>query len=199
MKQKLRLTLFTAFISALLFAQAGKSVPDYLGIPGPMLLNGNTFNLAWSSHPSAAYYKQEYIPAKDKVERFKKMVLNEVLMGDNKPIDLAQSKISELKQLKISNPIVNYEIFQKNGEVLLDFLLSENSADGKTINILERNVYRYKAITDKSGKKGVMLFGASERSYGSESDAFLISLKKNKSVLLNAVAAFSIPQVSLKR
>jgi len=43
-----------------------------------------------------------------------------------------------------------------------------------------------------------MLFGVSERSYGNDADAFLSSLKKNKPVLLNAVAGFSIPEVSLK-
>jgi hypothetical protein len=107
--------------------------------------------------------------------------------------------MDELKQLKVTNPMVNYEVFQKNGEIILDFLISENSADGKNVNILERNVYRYRDITDKNGLKGVMLFGASERSYGNEVDTFLSSLKKTKSVLANAVAAFVIPQITIKK
>ena len=201
MKQKLKIaiTIITVFVSALSFAQTGKAVMDHLGVPGPIVINNNTYNLTWSSHPSAIYYKQEYFVAKDKAEMFKKMVLVEVLMGDAKPASVAESKIAELKQLKKTNPIVNYEVFQKNGEVLLDFLVSENPVDGKKINILERNVYRYKAITDKNGQKGVMLFGVSERSYGNNADAFLSSLKKNKSVLVNAVAAFNLPEISLKK
>ena len=123
----------------------------------------------------------------------------EVLTGDARAADLAKAKIAELKQLKESNPLVNYEMFQKNGEIIIDFLLSENSPDGKNINIVERNVYRYKEITDKNGKKGVMLFGVSERSYGNDVDAFLSSLKKNKSTLTNAVAAFVIPEITIKK
>ncbi len=195
---KLATTALTILISAFSFGQTGKTVVEYLGIPGPIVINNNSYNLVWSSHPSAAYYKQEYIGAKDKVEKFKKMVLVEILIGDAKPIDLAQSKIAELKQLKESNPIVNYEVFQKNGEVLLDFLVSENTPDGK-ISILERNVYRYKTVTDKTGRKGIMLFSISERSYGNEADTFLSSLKNSKSVLLNAVAAFKIPEISIKK
>ena len=68
--------------------------------------------------------------------------------------------------MKATNPLVNYEMFQKNGEYLLDFLLSANAADGKTVDIVERNVYRYKTFTDKSGKKGILLFAVSVRSYG---------------------------------
>lgn len=200
MKQrtKISITLLAILISSLSFGQTGKPVTEYLGIPGPVVINNGSYGLAWSAHPSPAYYKQEYIAVKDNLQRFKKMVLAEVLTGDAKPADLAKAKMAELDQLKKSNPIVNYEVFQKNGEILLDFLLSENSADGKKIVVLERSVYRYRAFTDKAGKKGVMLFGVSERSYGDEADAFLVSLKKNKAVLLNAVAGFSIPEISLK-
>jgi hypothetical protein len=195
--QKKFAILFLSFFSLVMtYAQSGKT--DQLNVPGPIVINKSTFNLAWSSHPSPVYYKQEYITAGDKVEKFKKMVLVEALIGDSKPADLVNAKIAELKQMKLSNPIVNYETFQKNGEYILDFLVSENSADGKKINILERNVYRYKAITDKNGKKAVMLFGASERAYGNEVDGFLSALKTNKSALQNAVAAFTVPQVTFK-
>lgn len=127
------------------------------------------------------------------------MVLVEVLIGETKAADLAKAKVAELKQMKETNPMVNYEVFQKNGEIIVDFLLSERSADGKKINILERNVYRYKDITEKNGQKGVMLFGASERSYGNDVDAFLASLKKTKSVLTNAVASFVNPAITIKK
>lgn len=188
--------LFTVFSFTMSYAQSGKT--DYLNVPGPIVLNKETFNLAWSSHPSGAYYKQEYIMTGDKIEKFKKMVMVEVLIGDSRPADLVKAKTAELNQMKQTNPIVNYETLQKNGEYILDFLVSENSADGKKINILERNVYRYKAITDKNGKKAVMLFAASERAYGNKVDGFLSALKTNKSVLQNAVAAFTLPQITFK-
>ena len=198
-KTRIITTAVTFVIAISSYAQTGKAVTEYLAVPGPIVLNKESFGLVWSSHPSATYYKQEYIGSKDKVEKFKKMVMIEVLTGDARAADLAKAKIAELKQLKESNPLVNYEMFQKNGEIIIDFLLSENSPDGKNINIVERNVYRYKEITDKNGKKGVMLFGVSERSYGNDVDAFLSSLKKNKSTLTNAVAAFVIPEITIKK
>ena len=60
--------------------------------------------------------------------------------------------------MKQINPVVNYETFEKDGEYMIDFLY-ENSDDGKSVSIAERNVYRYKTITDKSGQNAVLLFG----------------------------------------
>jgi hypothetical protein len=193
-KPKLVIAILAVFAMSFI---AGPTVTEYLSVPGPIVLNKNSFNLAWSSHPSANYYKQEYIPAKEHIEKFNKMVMVELLISDATPAGLAKAKTDELKQLKQTNPMINYETFQKNGEVLLDFLITANSPDGKKIDIIERNVYRYKSFSG-NGKKGVILFGASERAYGNNVDAFLVSLKKNKSLLLNAVAGFSVPQVSIK-
>ena len=192
-------TVLSFLIAIGSYGQPNKAITEYLSVPGPIILTKESFNLAWSSHPSAAYYKQEYLGLKDKIDRFKKMVMIEVLLGEARAADLAKAKIAELKQLKETNPLVNHEIFQKNGEIIIDFLLSENSRDGKSINIIERNVYRYKDITDKNGKKGVMLFGVSERGYGNDVDVFLASLKKNKAALTNAVAAFVLPELTIKK
>jgi hypothetical protein len=196
---KVTTTALSLLIAIGSYGQTNKAITEYLSVPGPIILTKESFNLAWSSHPSAAYYKQEYLGLKDKIDRFKKMVMIEVLLGEARAADLAKAKIAELKQLKETNPLVNHEIFQKNGEIIIDFLLSENSRDGKSINIIERNVYRYKDITDKNGKKGVMLFGVSERGYGNDVDVFLASLKKNKAALTNAVAAFVLPELTIKK
>ncbi len=196
---KIITAVVTFLMSIITYAQTSKPVTEYLNVPGPIILNKESFKLAWSSHPASNYYKQEYIRPNDKIEKFKKMVMIEVLIGEAKAADLAKAKVSELKQLKETNPLVNHEVFQKNGEIIIDFLLSENSPDGKNVNIIERNVYRYKDITDKNGTKGVMLFGVSERGYGNEVDTFLSSLKKNKSTLTNAVASFVMPEVTIKK
>lgn len=198
-KTKVILTVAIFLIAITSYGQNSKPITEYLSVPGPIVLNNESFNLTWSSHPSANYYKQEYIGSKDKIEKFRKMVMLEVLVGPVKAADLAKAKIAELKQIKETNPLVNHEVFQKNGEIIVDFLLSENSPDGKNVNIIERNIYRYKEITDKNGKKGVLLFGISERAYGNDVDTFLSSLKKNKPTLTNAVAAFVIPQIAIKK
>ncbi|OSZ79806.1 hypothetical protein CAP36_00640 [Chitinophagaceae bacterium IBVUCB2] len=193
---KLFITITALLTISFAGAQTKKGITEYLTVPGPIILNKNTFHLAWTSHPSANYYKQEYITAKDSIQKYTKMVSVELLISDATAANLAKAKMDELKQLKLTNPLINYEIFQKNGEIILDFLISENAGD--KVNIIERNVYRYKAFSGKNGQKGVMLFGASERAYGNSVDAFLSSLKKNKSQLLNAVAAFTLPTITIK-
>lgn len=190
MKYILFLMLFASSISHAQLAT------DRLKVPGPITINGKSHALSWSSHPSPGFYKQEYIPAGDNAEKFKSMVLLDVSLGNFQLKDVVNAKVAELKKMKETNPLVNYDIFQKNGEYLLDFLLSANSADGKRVEIAERNVYRYKIFTDKSGKKGVLLFAVSVRSYGNDIDAFLKALKAGKSALLNEVAQYSIPVVT---
>lgn len=196
--KKIRLLLMLVmgyFFSTQAFGQSAKKITDYLNVPGPVVFDAKSFNLAWSSHPSANYYKQEYVPNGETVEKFKSVLLLEVLTGDAKVKDIVAAKIDELKTMKASNPIVQYEMFQKDGEYIIDFLLSANSADGKSIAVIERNVYRYKSLT---AKPGVLLFAASTRAYGKDADKFLVDLKTNKSKLVNAVAGFKVPVVGVK-
>ena len=174
-----------------------QSTKDNLNVPGPIVVDNQAHHLVWTSHPSIAFYKQEYILKGENVEKFKTMVLLDLSLGKTSIKDIVTAKISELKKMKETNPIVNYEIFQKNGEYLLDFLLSANTADGRSMSIVERNVYRYKSITDKSGKKGVLLFAVSTRAYGNDIDKFLVDLKPTKQRLLNEVAQFAIPQITV--
>jgi hypothetical protein len=171
---------------------------DYLNVPGPVVFDKKSYNLSWTSHPSANYYKHEYIMPGDNVDKFKAMILIDVLTGSLKLKDIVAAKVAELKKMKETNPVVNYETFDnpKSGEYMLDFLLTANGADGK-ISIAERNVYRYKTFTDKSGKTGVVLFGVSTRSYGVDVTAFLTSLKTTKKDLVNKVAEYKIPAIQI--
>ena len=181
--------------SLLVNGQGNKTV-NYLK-PAAITFNNTLYNLSWSSHPSANYYKHEYLPKGQAAEKFKSMILLEVVTGNVEIKDIVSAKIKELQAMKAANPIVNYESFDNpaTGEYMIDFLLSANSADGKTIMIIERNVYRYKKFTDKSGQTGVLLFGVSTREYGNNSDAFLTSLKQHKKELVNKLAQFTIPEI----
>ncbi|MBL7703114.1 MAG: hypothetical protein JNM14_12755 [Ferruginibacter sp.] len=186
-----------SFLLLLPFFTSAQKPVDKLNIPGPIIIGKKAHTLVWTAHPAADLYKQEYITAGDNLNKFKTMVLIEVSLGNFSLKDVVTAKMDELKKMKETNPLINYEVFQKNGEYLLDFLLSANSADGKTREIVERNVYRYKTFTDKSLKKGIMLFGVSTRSYGNDIDNFLKSLKTAKPALLNEVAQFTIPVVTV--
>ena len=178
---------------------AQNQVKDYLSIPGPVKFANVDYDLVWSSHPSDGYYKHEYIQKDDKVEKFKRMVLIEYVAGDFDAKTVIGLKISELKELKKSNPVVNFSVFKKNetGEYLLDFLVSENTPDGSHVNIVERNVYRYIKITDSSGRKGVLLFAISDRAYGDDINSFFAELKSNKESLIKEVGSFNIPELKI--
>ena len=177
----------------------GQTVPvkDYFNVPN-IKFNKGAFHLAWSSHPTDIYYKHEYLLPGDTFPKFKTMLLLEALTG-LKMKDVVGIKIAELKNFKKTNPVVNYELLDnsKKGEYMLDFLMSENSADGKYVLMVERNVYRYKTIKDKDGKKWVVLFGISMRYYGDEGDKFFATLKATRDEMLNIIGVFDIPEINI--
>lgn len=170
---------------------------NYLGIQSPISFGKKTYNLAWSSHPTAAYYKHEYLQGGENLTQFKSMILLEALSGPANLADIVAAKVNELKGMQKTNPMVQYETFTdtKTGEYMLDFLLTANAPDGKP-TIAERNVYRYKKVTNKDGKTGVLLFGVSNRSYDKEIASFLTNLKTTRKTLVNEVAQFSMPSLN---
>lgn len=195
-------TLIILFAGLLLttftFGQSPKLI-EYLGVAGPISFDKVSYNLAWTSHPADNYYKQEYLAKGDTIERYKKLIMLEIITGKTKLKDIVATKIAELKKMKVLNPVIKYETFEKDGEVLLDFIISENTPDGKLVSILERNVYRYKLVIDKSGQKGVLLFGISDRYYGNEIDDFFATFELKRFDLINLIGAIDIPNISINK
>jgi len=188
----------TFFISLASMAQNKKSVTDYLAVPGPIQFDNKTYLLNWSSKPAANFYKQEYLVKNDIAGKFKTMLLLDVVTGAQEIKDVVANKVAELKKMKESNPVVNYEMISNpaTGEYILDFLLTANDANGN-MAIAERNIYRYKTFTGKSGQKGVLLFGVSTRSYGAAITPFIAGLKSTRKDLINKVAQFKMPEITL--
>ncbi len=67
-------------------------MPDYLNTGKVITFDNVNYNLVWSSHPSDNYYKQEYLPEKDTLKRFKKLILLEVATGKTPVKILSQLK-----------------------------------------------------------------------------------------------------------
>lgn len=199
MKIKMATLILGLFLTTATFGQATKTVTDYLGLTKPILFDNVSYNLVWTTHPTDHYYKQEYLAQNDTLEHFKKLIIVDVLADNTKLEYVVAAKVAELKKMKETNPVVNYQTFEKGGEVMLDFLLSENTPDGEYLSIVERNVYRYKTVTDKNGQKAVLLFAVSERAYGDDIDAFFANLKEHRFDLINAVGAFDIPDITIPK
>ena len=174
---------------------------NYLNTPANLTFNNTVFNFAWSSHPTAQYYKQEYLPKGETGNSFKNMILMEVVTSSIKVKDALDAKVAELNTMKQTNPYVNFEVFHHaaTDEYVLDFLVTANSPDGKQISVAERNVYRYKKYTAANGETGVILFGVSKRSYGNEAKGFVAGLTTStRQDLVNKVKNFVLPAIKLK-
>ena len=199
-KQRLFSLLSVFIISHVSLAQTSKPATDFLHVAGPVMFNNKAYNLSWTSHPNPAFYKQEYLVKGDDANNFHSMLLLDAITGTVTAKDVVANKMAELKKMKENNPAINYAVINNaaTGEYILDFLVTANAADG-SMTIAERNVYRYKHFTDKSGHKGVLLFGISNRVYGNEINPYLISLKSNRNELVTKVAEVKIPEILISK
>ena len=198
-KNKITTLVVGLLLTTASFGQTTETVTDYLGLAKPILFDEGSYNLAWSAHPTDNYYKQEYLAQGDTLDRFKRLIIVDVLVGNMKLEDVVASMVDRLNKLKASNPVVHYQTFEREGEIMLDFLLSQDTPDGKYLSLIERNVYRYKTVTDKNGQKAVLLFGVSDRAYGDGIDDFFKNLKEHRYDLINAVGTFDIPEITIAK
>ena len=190
---KKRLVLFLMFIAQFVMAQ--NKVEDYLHLGSKYRFDNKDYELVWSSHPASNFYKQEYILPNENVEKYKRLILIDFIEGDLAPKDVLSSLANSLENNKKQNPVINYKVYEKNNEYMIDFIMSENSQDGKEVLILERNVYRYFRINTPK-RKGILLFGVSDRAYTKkEMDNMFSVLKNNKLELVNKVAKIEVPKI----
>ena len=190
---KRRLVLFLIFMVQFFMAQ--KKVEDYLHLGDKYRFDNKDYKLVWSSHPASNFYKQEYILPNENVEKYKRLILIDFIEGDLNPKDVLSGLVNSLENSKKQNPVINYKVYEKNNEYMIDFIMSENSQDGKDVLILERNVYRYFRINTPK-RKGVLLFGVSDRAYTKKEMDNMFSVLKNKKLdLVNKVIQIEVPKI----
>jgi len=177
-----------------LIGPASAQVKDDLNVPGPISFDGQSYALAWSSHPSANYIKQEYLPKAQTVERYSEMLLVEFLKGDLKVADAVGAQMQKLNARKGTDPIVKMAVGKNDatGEMLLDFLMSDKDNNGDIV--VEWNAYRYARVTNAKGEAGIGLFGVSRRAYGNDSaKTFLGALKTLRPAQIKLLAKATSP------
>lgn len=180
------------------YGQAPKPAVNYLGIQTPISVQKNNYRLSWSAHPDASLYKQEYLITGDNFLKYKSMVSLDFVLTESTVDQAVDTKLRELDDLKRTNPIVQYNIISNaaTGEKIIDCLIGNNAADEQN-NLVERDVFRFKAVKTKSGQRGILLFMVSNRKYGPEITPFLIKLKTDKPLLVNEVAKLPLPLIQL--
>ena len=190
---KRRLVLFLMLMVQFFMAQ--NKVEDYLHLGDKYRFDNKDYELVWSSHPASNFYKQEYILPNENVEKYKRLILIDFIEGDLNPKDVLSGLANSLEYSKKQNPVINYKVYEKNNEYMIDFIMSENSQDGKEILILERNVYRYFRINTPK-RKGVLLFGVSDRAYTKKEMDNMFSVLKNKKLdLVNKIIRIEVPKI----
>ena len=190
---KRRLVLFLMLMVQFFMAQ--NKVEDYLHLGDKYRFDNKDYELVWSSHPASNFYKQEYILPNENIEKYKRLILIDFIEGDLDPKDVLSGLANSLENSKKQNPVINYKVYEKNNEYMIDFIMSENSQDGKEILILERNVYRYFRINTPK-RKGVLLFGVSDRAYTKKEMDNMFSVLKNKKLdLVNKIIQIEVPKI----
>ena len=181
------------------FGQNSKPAVNYLGIPGPIVLQKKSYQLHWASHLDASLYKQEYLVAGDGFPDYKSMITIDFVIAAASVDDAVRTKLRELEQLKKTLD-VNYEVISNaaTGEKIIDCLLGQTAADD-TKSIYEHDVYRFKAVMAKSGQKGILLYALSNRAYGKDIQSFLTRLKAERKMLIADVAKAPIPDIIIKK
>ncbi|MFD2934873.1 hypothetical protein [Spirosoma flavum] len=195
--------LFIALLALLslpgqIYGQMGKTVINFMEIQGPISVQKNAYQLAWSAHPDASLYKQEYLAVGDNFPNYKSMVTVDFAVTGSTVDQAVETKVRELENLKRTNPIVNYEVISNpaTGEKIIDCLIGTNATDVQT-NLIERDIFRFKQVKAKSGQRGILLFAVSVRKYGNEVTPFLLKLKSDKAMLVNEVAKLSMPEINV--
>ena len=190
---KRRLVLFLMLMVQFFMAQ--NKVEDYLHLGDKYRFDNKDYKLVWSSHPMDNFYKLEYILPNENVEKYTRMIMIDFLEGDLTPKDAISNFVNNLENSKKQNPIINYQMYERENEYMLDFITSKNSQDGKEVLILERNVYRYFRINTPK-RKGVLLFGVSDRAYTKKEMDNMFSVLKNKKLdLVNKVIQIEVPKI----
>ncbi|OYX86766.1 MAG: hypothetical protein B7Y83_00060 [Flavobacteriales bacterium 32-34-25] len=172
-----------------------KDVIDYLSTGSELSFNNEKYDLAWSSHPNATYYKQEYLRKSDKLEKYEKMILVEAIKTSLNPEKASQIKINELTNLKKTNPIVNFKQAESSNQN--DKIISFTISGG---NILEWNVYKYQQQQIEN-ENMIILYAYSFRNYVSTKEdvtKFMNHVKNNENQMIETINKTNIPKVKIK-
>lgn len=175
----------------------GQSVTDYFHLPGPINYNQQDYQLSWSSHPSENYYKHEYLPKGENMEKYKSMLLVELVLGNMTAQAVSKAKADDMEHRKATDPMANYQLSENKatGEFLLGLRMSQGNGDSTTI--VEWNVYRYKDFNDGAGHKGVQLFGLSKRGYATDYQQFMNDIQTNGKKYVSELMGMPLPAIKL--
>jgi hypothetical protein len=188
-----------AFMICCTSINAQQKAQDHLGIPGPIQFDNASWQLANSAHPLPNFYTQQYVRAGDELDAYKKMLMINYLIDTMDLKHFVSLKVDQIQKLKENNSLVQYQVYNYNQDIVLDFLFTASNPDGQSVGVVERNVYRYTPMKDKSGKAAIRVFAFSERAYGASAIYKLMdNIKSNTPESIRIVSTFNVPAITVK-
>ncbi|MCV3241590.1 hypothetical protein [Mesorhizobium sp. ZC-5] len=192
----IRLLAITAAILAMSTAARSEDVVDYLDIPGPIVFDGTTYTLGWSTVLGPDRYRQEYFPETqgNSFDAYTEMLLIDVYENGTDIKSAVGTMVTLLDQRKATDPVVNRDVFQnqQTGEIILDFVMSGTDTSGGVL--VEWNAYRYVPHKGANGRTGAMLVGISKRAYGNDNiKPFFRNLKEIRPKLIKKLGDQALP------
>lgn len=160
----------------------GQTVTEYFDAGNPIKIDRTNFYLGWSSNPMSEYYLQEYYPKGEVPEHYNKMFTVSLLEGSQTPAMAAKAKVNELEKRQETDKVCNYQMLDKDGEYMVDFVVSDMGSGELTT--VEWNLHYYKSV--KIGDKNyILLTFLSQRAYGDDILPFLKSIpdKRMKTIV----------------
>lgn len=170
------------------------SATNYLGTTDTLIFNESKYALVWSSNPAQGYYKHEYLLDKTTLENYNEMFLVEALKGKITPKMAAQMKIDELKELKKDNPVINWNLYENNNDIILDFVISDQETQ------YEWNLYHYTVQKNVSGQKYLVLYAYSYKDSlftNEDLKPFFNRILENRESLITKLGEFNLPELKI--
>lgn len=183
------------FLSYLFFSlccvilSKAETFEQFFSVGNPIKFNHTDYYFAWSAHPRSIYYIQEYLPKGETFEHYDSMISISVTFWDKEPNDLISAKIAEIEQRKKTDLVANYTIFEKDGDYILDFLVSDGDEEG--LDVVEWDLHYYQKIKIE-GKNATLLTFYSKRAYDDDILPFIKSIPSLRGELFDALTGLKL-------
>lgn len=189
-----RITLLF-LITILSFAKA-QDIRDLISIPGPIELDGTEYFLSWSKPMSKTLYRQQYLPADEKIEDFTQLLDFSYFTKEIEMELAVRQKVEEIQDRERTDKYANVNVIESpdGKEFIVDYFISENPAKGNSF--IEYNVYRFKTIGSENGKSFLILSYA-KRMYG-DLKSSAKSLKKQREHIVSTIIDYKVPEITIK-
>jgi len=167
----------------------------YFDAGDPIRFGKTDFRFGWSSHPTEAYYLQEYFPKGEVPEHYNEMFTVSLIFHDRLSAKMAvEAKIAELEERKKTDACCNYQLYENDGEYMLDFLVS--AGEGGELSVVEFDLHHYR-VAEIEGRKALQLNFYSRRAYGDDIGPFLKGLKKQRPKYLETMIGLRLPEIKI--